>query len=110
MNGKQVNDDDFIRKIEKRIRAVKESEELRKEYMLINSFERDARNDGWKSGWKDGMQAGMQVGIAQGRNEGLSQGFSDGVRQTAKLMKQANCDHSFIMQMTGLSKTEIENL
>ena len=110
MNGKQVNGDEFICTIEQRIREVKESEELRKEYMLINSFERDARNDGWKSGWKDGMQAGMQAGIVQGRSEGITQGFSDGVRQTAKLMKQANCELSFIMQMTSLSEAEIENL
>ncbi len=70
--------------------------------MLINSFERDARNDGWKAG----MQAGTEAGIAQG--------FSDGARQkaleTAKLMKQANCENNFIMQMTGLSLNEIEKL
>ncbi|MGF7108180.1 putative transposase/invertase (TIGR01784 family) [Treponema pedis] len=74
--------------------------------MLINSFERDARNDGWK--------AGMQAGIAQGRSEGIALGFSDGARQkaleTAKLMKQANCENNFIMQMTGLSLNEIEKL
>ncbi|WP_428771664.1 Rpn family recombination-promoting nuclease/putative transposase [Treponema sp. HNW] len=113
MNGK-ISDDGFIRKIEQRIKEVKESEELRKEYMLINSFERDARNDGWKSGWQDGMQAGMQAGIAQGKSEGIAQGFADGSRQTkietAKLMKQANCELDFIIQISGLSKTEIEKL
>ena len=53
-------------------------------------------------------------GVAQGRNEGVVQGFFDGSYQkaleTAKLMKQANCEIKFIMRMTGLSQTEIEKL
>ncbi len=46
--------------------------------------------------------------------EGIEQGIFDGSRQakleTAKLMKQANCEPSFIQQMTGLSGEEIEKL
>jgi len=30
--------------------------------------------------------------------------------ETARLMKQANCEPDFIMQMTGLSKEEVENI
>ena len=70
--------------------------------MLINSFERDARNDGWKAG----MQAGMQAGIAQGRSEG----FSDGLKQTAKILKQLGDSTQKIMQATGLSQEEVEAL
>ena len=46
--------------------------------------------------------------------EGIERGFFDGSYQakleTAKLMKQANCEPSFIQQMTGLSVEEIEKL
>ncbi len=102
MNGKKVNDDEFIRQIEQRIKEVKESEELRREYMLINTFERDARHDGWKSGWKDGMQ------------QGIRKGFADGAYQkaleTAKILKQLHCELSMIIQSTGLSQDEIEKL
>ncbi len=74
--------------------------------MLINSFERDARNDGWK--------AGMQAGIAQGRSEGIAQGFSDGARQkaleTAQILKRLGDSVQKIMQATGLTKEEIEKL
>ena len=69
-----------------------------KEYMLINSFERDARNDGWK--------AGMQAGIAQGRSEGVA----DGLRQAAKILKQLGDPVQKIMQATGLSQEEVEAL
>lgn len=74
--------------------------------MLINSFERDARNDGWKAGMQEGMQAGMQAGIAQGRSEG----FSDGLKQTAKILKQLGDSTQKIMQATGLSQEEVEAL
>ena len=44
--------------------------------------------------------------------EGIEQGFSDGsykkALETAKLMKHANCELDFIMQMTGLSQEEVE--
>ena len=53
-------------------------------------------------------------GIERGIEQGIEQGFSDGSRQkalqTAKLMKQANCEPSFIRQMTGLSVEEIKAL
>ncbi|MGI5068447.1 Rpn family recombination-promoting nuclease/putative transposase [Treponema denticola] len=49
-----------------------------------------------------------------GYQEGIEQGFADGSYQTkletAKLMKQANCEIDFIMKMTNLSKDEIERI
>ncbi|UTC78232.1 hypothetical protein E4O04_09545 [Treponema sp. OMZ 799] len=52
--------------------------------------------------------------ISEGYREGFEQGIDEGAHQkaieTAKLMKQAKCELDFIMHMTGLSKTEVENL
>ena len=52
--------------------------------------------------------------IAVQRAEEREIAFSDGSYQkaleTARLMKQANCEPDFIMQMTGLSKEEVENI
>ena len=51
-----------------------------------------------------------QIAFAQG----IEQGFSDGSYQTkletAKLMKEENCDISFIQKMTGLSQEEVESV
>ena len=60
--------------------------------MLVNTIERDAWNDGWKAG------------IAQG----LAEGSRQKALETARLMKQANCEILFIEKMTGLSKKDIE--
>ena len=101
MNGK-TSADGFIQKIEQRIKEVKESEELRREYMLINSFERDARHEGWK--------AGIAQGISQGRSEGITQGSYQTKLETAKILKQLGDSVQKIMQATGLSKQEVEAL
>ena len=101
MNGNASNDE-FIQKVERRIKEVKQSEELRREYMLINSFERDARNEGWK--------AGIAQGIAQGRTEGIAQGSHQARLETAMAFKRLGVDIAKIAEGTGLSREEIEAL
>ncbi|MGI5117818.1 hypothetical protein IZU26_12445 [Treponema sp. SP13] len=63
---------------------------------------------------EESLRIGIQQGIEQGIERGIEQGFADGSHQkaleTARLMKQANCEPSFIQQMTGLSDEEIEKL
>ena len=60
----------------------------------------------------DTREEGVQQDIRQGVQQGIQQGFADGsykkALETAKLMKHANCEFDFIMQMTGLSKEEVE--
>jgi len=55
-----------------------------------------------------------QIAFAEGIEQGIEQGFSDGSYrtklETARLMKQANCEPDFIMHMTGLSAEDIANL
>ena len=43
-------------------------------------------------------------------NAGLQEGKLEGKLETARLMKQANCEISFIEKMTGLSQAEVEAL
>ena len=59
--------------------------------MLVNTIERDARNDGWKAG------------IAQG----LAEGSRQKAFETAKLMKLEAFDIDMITKMTGLSQEEV---
>ena len=72
------------------IQTVKMSEQARQEYRFKSAVIMDAED------------------------RGLERGFAEGSRQkaleTARFMKQVNCDTSFIVQATGLSKEEIEKL
>ena len=53
-------------------------------------------------------------GIEQGIEQGIQQGFSDGSYQkaleTARILKQLGDSVKKIMQATGLSKEEVENI
>ena len=49
-------------------------------------------------------------GLERGKSLGLAEGLHQKALETARLMKQASCEISFIEKMTGLSKEEIEKL
>ena len=85
---------EYTGRIETMIEAVKHNEQARREYRIMSAFEMDAREEG----------------IQQGKSLGLAEGSHQKALETAKLMKQANCELDFIMQMTGLSKEEVEAL
>ena len=70
--------------------------------MMLRSFEMDAR--------RAGFQQGMTQGVAQGMRQGEARGSRQAKFETARLMKQASCETTFIEKMTGLSKEEIEKL
>jgi len=118
MNGKVSDDDEFIQRLEQRIKEVKANEELRREYMLVNTIERDARNDGWKAGIAQGLAEGKSLGLAEGKSLGLAEGKSLGLAEgshqkaleTARLMRQRAYPVAEICLMTGLTKEEVAQL
>ena len=105
MNG-ITSDSPFIRKIERYIKELKENEERRKEYMLIQAFEMDARKDGIQQG----IQQGLRQGIQQGKSLGLAEGSRQKALETARILKQLGDSVKKIMQATGLSQEEVESI
>ena len=99
MNG-IMSDRPLIRRIDRYIKELKENEERRKEYMLLQAFEMDAR--------KDGIQQGIQQGIRQGKSIGLAEGSRQAKLETARMMKAEALASDLIMKVTGLSKEEVE--
>ena len=72
--------------------------------MLVNTIERDARNDGWKAGLVQGKSLGLAEGEARGRSEGSRQK----ALETAKILKQFGDSVQKIAQATGLTQEEVE--
>ncbi|MGP1432336.1 MAG: Rpn family recombination-promoting nuclease/putative transposase [Treponema sp.] len=97
MNG-IMSDRPFIQKIDRFIRQLKENEGRRKEYMMLNLVEMDARNDG------------IQQGLQQGKSLGLAEGSRQAKLETAKLLKQLGDSIQKIVQATGLTVPEVEAL
>ena len=52
------------------------------------------------------FSAGPERGLAEGEVRGSSQAKLE----TARLMKQANCESTFIEKMTGLTKEEVDTI
>ena len=101
MNGKK-SENAFVKKLEQRITEIKHNDQRRHDYMIMTAFEADAK--------RMGRLEGRQEGIAQGEARGFADGAYQTKLETAKLMKNANCELDFIMQMTGLSQEEVESI
>ena len=52
----------------------------------------------------------FDMGLAEGKSLGLAQGSLQAKLETARLMKQANCEIPFIAKMTGLTQAEVESI
>ena len=59
---------------------------------------------------EDERSAARREGRTAGLAEGHAKGLADGVKQTAKILKQLGDSVQKIIQVTGLSKEEIEQL
>ena len=101
MNG-QTPVTAFTKKLEEKVNETKEDEEKRREYMLLKSFEMDAR--------RAGIQEGILQGITQGRSEGIAQGSYQKACETAQLMRSLSYPIGDICKTSGLSAEEIEKL
>ena len=63
-----------------------------------------------EAGKREGLQQGLEEGLAQGLQLGLEQGLQQGLELTAKRLKEAKVDIDIIIQVTGLTREEIELL
>ena len=78
---------------------VRRMAELRQKALMD---EREAEYTGYINGLEDGIKQGMK--------QGLEQGIVQGYREIAKIMKGKGKDINEIIELTGLSKEEIEKL
>ena len=62
------------------------------------------------SQFNKGLEKGIEKGIKKGIKKGREEGMKEGNIKTARRMKKARCEVSFIMEMTGLTQEEIEKL
>ena len=76
--------------------------------MLVNTIERDARNDGWKAGIVQGLAEGKSLGLAEGKSLGFAEGSHQKALETAKNLLQLGLSVENIAQATGLTSAEVE--
>jgi predicted transposase/invertase (TIGR01784 family) len=91
---------------------------LGQELGIIDSAKEEGREEGIAQGIAQGMEQGiaqgMEQGIAQGMEQGIAQGMEQGKREErkelAKKLLSNGTEVEFIIQITGLSKEELEEI
>ena len=104
--GGKSSDDEFVKRIEQRLKYAKHNLHWRREYMLdmleIGSIEQEAEERGIIIGEKRGIVIGEERGIAIGEHKANL--------AAAQRMRQAGMNDNQISMFTGLSFEEIRNL
>ena len=71
---------------------------------------RKGLQEGREEGLKKGMAKGLEKGLKKGLEKGLEKGHKDEKLEIAKKMKQKGMELATIIELTALTKEEIENL
>lgn len=64
----------------------------------------------WERDYESGMEGAREEGRSAGKLEGKIEGRAEGMQEVAKKMKEKNMSLETIIELTGLSKEEIEKL
>ena len=97
--------------------------DLREKYVFdINTSKSEGYNEGKEIGLEEGRREGREEGIKEGRKEGRKEGKTEGIEEgtkkgeqkskieIAKKMLQKNMKIEDVMELTGLSKDEIDKI
>ena len=103
--GEVAGEDDFIEKIDARVREFQDDEEI-KHMMSVEDemrlvYERKLERE---------LKEGLEKGLEQAKKQGLEQGLSAGRREIAKVMRNDGEPVEKIIKYTGLSREEIDKL
>lgn len=77
--------------------------ELREKYIMDQKAIEDA-------GYDKGLEVRIQQGIQKGIQQGIQKGAKDEKNEIAKKLKEQNIDINIIINVTGLTKEEIEKI
>ena len=97
-------------KITKELKRVQGNEEWRAEYMTLEMFEKETYKFGFTAGEEYGRKEGIAIGEKAGEERGISKGAHQKAVETAKVLKAAGVSINLIIDSTGLSVEEIEQL
>ena len=118
-NMEEINmvDNKYVKKAEKELEYLSGDEETRRLAELREKAIRDelaaiaqARDEGKSEGFNLGKSEGFSLVISKGKSEGIIEGESQNTIKIAKKMLEKQIDIALIMEITGLTKEEIEKL
>ena len=115
--GEVAGEDDFIEKIDARVREFQDDEEI-KHMMSVEDemrlvYERKLERE-LKKGLEKGLEQAKKQGLEQGLEQGLKQGLEQGIelkaQEMARALKDRGISIEIIAETSGLSREEIDKL
>jgi len=109
---KELSDDhEIVKAFEEVDRMFNEDEREMYNIRLQQQMEFESKLDSAKEkGREEGLEEGMEKGLEKGMEKGLEKGLEKGKIGIAKKMLKKNMSIDVIIEMTDLTKEEIENL
>ena len=103
-----TSENNFVKKIEQKIRNIKENKEWRAEFMTLLMREQEIARDNFEKGKLEGMAEG----VVKGREEGIAEGVVRGIKNLIDSFKELGIDEKIILQKLtekyNLTKEEAE--
>ena len=117
----KLNENNFVKKLEQKIRNIKENKEWRAEFMTLLMREQEIARDNFEKGMAEGVVKGREEGIAEGvikgrqegREEGIAEGVAKGIEKIVEIYREElNFEDEIIVQKLmkkyDLTKEEAE--
>lgn len=80
----------------------------------IDTAKREGKEEGLVEGMEKGLAQGMEKGLAEGMEKGLAEGMEKGMSQRslgiARKMLANGMDAATVMEITGLSESQLQQL
>ncbi len=106
VESNESNLSEFVRKIEEKIRDIKDNKEWRAEYMNLLMREREIARDSFEKG----RLKGINEGIREGRLEGIAEGEERGIKRLVNTCRRLGASEEDIItslfEEYGLSEEE----
>ena len=94
-----ASENNFVKKIEQKIRNIKENKEWRAEFMTLLMREQEIARDNFEKGKIEGREEGIAEGVIKGRQEGREEGIAEGIKKIIEIYREElNFEDEIIVQ------------
>lgn len=76
----------------------------------IDTAKREGKEEGLAEGMEKGLAEGMEKGLAEGMEKGMEKGMNQRSLEIARKMLANGMDAATVMEITGLSESQLQQL
>ena len=76
----------------------------------IDTAKREGKEEGLAEGMEKGLAEGMEKGLAEGMKKGMEKGMNKRSLEIARKMLANGMDAATVMEITGLSESQLQQL